>query len=59
MHDYDTGLDVDSFQVVADFAVDGVAAGENLATKFKAEVATACWELKLAKPLDGAAARAS
>src|SRR5262249_44075624 len=34
MHDYDTGLDTDSFRVVADFEIDGVAAGENLATKF-------------------------
>ncbi len=35
MHDYDTGLDLDSFQVVADFPIDGVAAGENLAQKFQ------------------------
>src|SRR5207237_411052 len=36
MSDYDTGLDLDSFQVVADFAIDGGRAGENLAEKFKA-----------------------
>ena len=35
MHDYDTGLDMDSFQVVADFAIDGIAAGKNLAKKFR------------------------
>ena len=38
MHDYDTGLDMDSFQVTADFPLDGVAAGENLATEVQAEV---------------------
>ena len=37
MHDYGTGLDLSSFEVVADFAVDGVPAGENLAAKFKAK----------------------
>src|SRR5262249_45820240 len=31
MYDYNTGLDMDSFQVVADFPIDGVAARENLA----------------------------
>ena len=50
MHDYDTGLDMDSFQVVADFALDGVAAGQNLASKFKAKIA-GVWEWTLAKPL--------
>src|SRR5262249_11367034 len=34
MHDYDTGLDMNSFEVTADFALDGVAAGQNLASKF-------------------------
>src|SRR5262249_20544496 len=50
MHDYDTGLDMDSFQVVADFAVDGMAAGQNLASKFKAKT-PGVWELTIAKPL--------
>jgi hypothetical protein len=50
MHDYYTGLDMDSFQVVADFAVDGVAAGQNLAPKFKAKT-LGVWELALSKPL--------
>jgi hypothetical protein len=50
MHDYDTGLDMDSFQVVADFPLDGVAAGQNLASKFKAKT-PGVWELTLAKPL--------
>ena len=42
MHDYDTGLDAESFAVVADFAVDGVAGGQNLAAKFKARRRRAC-----------------
>jgi hypothetical protein len=50
MHDYDTGLDMTSFQVVADFSVDGVAAGQNLATKFKAK-SPGVWELTLVRPL--------
>ena len=33
MHDYDTGLDMDSFRVVADFPLDGAAPGELLAAK--------------------------
>ncbi|MBN9120190.1 MAG: hypothetical protein J0I06_13675 [Planctomycetes bacterium] len=36
MYDYGTGLDASSFRVVADFAVNGIAAGENLAPKFAA-----------------------
>ena len=35
MHDYYSGLDLKSFEVVADFEVDGIAAGQNLATKFQ------------------------
>jgi hypothetical protein len=50
MHDYYTGLDMDSFQVVADFALDGVAAGQNLAPKFKAKT-PGVWELTLSRPL--------
>jgi hypothetical protein len=50
MHDYYTGLDMDSFQVVADFALDGIAAGQNLAPKFKGK-ALGVWELTLSKPL--------
>jgi hypothetical protein len=50
MHDYYTGLDMDSFHVAADFAIDGVAAGENLAKKFR-PVTQGVWELKLAKPI--------
>ena len=49
MQDYG-GLAQDSFQVVASFAVDGVAAGQNLAGKFHT-VSPGVWELKLAAPL--------
>jgi hypothetical protein len=50
MFDYDTGLDLKSLEVVADFAVDGVPAGTNLASKFKA-LPDWRWELVLAKPI--------
>ena len=50
MHDYDTGLDMDSFRVVADFPLDGVPAGENLAGRFKPRAA-GVWELALSQPL--------
>jgi hypothetical protein len=50
MHDYYTGLDMDSFQVVADFALDGVPAGQDLAPKFKGKT-PGVWELALTKPL--------
>ena len=46
MHDYGTGLDLDSFSVTADFAIDGVKPGENLAAKFKA-LPDGRWELRL------------
>ncbi len=35
MHDYGTGLGLESFRVTADFPVDGVPAGENLAPRFQ------------------------
>jgi hypothetical protein len=50
MHDYDSGLDLGSFQVVADFALDGIPAGQNLASRFKPKT-PGVWELQLAKPL--------
>jgi hypothetical protein len=49
-HDYGTGIEDGSLTVTADFAIDDVAPGENLAGKFKANDA-GVWELKLAKPL--------
>src|SRR5437867_4892300 len=48
MYDYDTGLDMSSFLVVADFPVDRIAAGENLAPRFR-PTARGVWELKLEK----------
>jgi hypothetical protein len=50
MHDYDTGLDLQSFEVVADFAVNGIAAGKNLASKFQPKT-QGVWELKLSTSL--------
>src|SRR5207249_2271040 len=50
MYDYDTGLDIDSFRVVADFPVNGVAAGNNLAKQFRAK-GDGVWEMTLAAPL--------
>ena len=54
MHDYYTGLDLDSFTVTADFAIAGAPPGENLAKKFKAK-ADGVWELPLQTPLAGLA----
>jgi hypothetical protein len=50
MYDYYTGLDMESFQVIADFPVAGVKAGINLAPKFTA-VTPGVWELRLPGPL--------
>ena len=49
-HDYHTGLDMESFAVVADFPIDGIAVGENLAPKFKA-LPDNRWELTLDRPI--------
>ena len=50
MHDYGSGIDARSFTVTADFAIDGVKAGENLADRFK-EKSRGVLELKLAQPI--------
>lgn len=50
MHDYYTGLDPGSFTVTADFAINGIAPGENLAPKFQ-PLSAGVWELKLTPPL--------
>jgi hypothetical protein len=50
MADAYTGLDIESFHVVADFPVDGVKAGEDLAPRFK-KVSQGVWELKLTAPI--------
>jgi hypothetical protein len=52
MYDRDTGLDMDSFQVTADFPIDGVEPGQNLYAKLKfQELKESRWELRLAKPI--------
>ncbi|MSQ92980.1 MAG: hypothetical protein EXR98_00320 [Gemmataceae bacterium] len=50
MHDYDTGLDLKSFNVTADFAIDGFKAGDNLASRFKT-TSQGVWEYRLAEPI--------
>jgi hypothetical protein len=50
MHDYGTGLDIESFRVTADFSIDGVPAGENLAPRF-VQLAGNRWQLTLKAPL--------
>jgi len=54
MHDYNSGLDMDTFRVTANVEIAGVPAGENLAGKF-ARLPDSRWELKLDKPLPRAA----
>lgn len=49
-HDYDTGLDPTSLIVAADFAIDGVPAGRNLAARFRPR-STGVWELKFDQPI--------
>ena len=48
-HDYDTGLDPASLTITADFPVNGLAPGENLAPKFQ-PLTQGVWELKLNSP---------
>jgi hypothetical protein len=50
MHDYDSGLDMESLRVVANVEVDGVAAGQNLASKFAVK-SPGVWEMKLTRPI--------
>src|SRR5204863_6931701 len=50
MNDYDSGLDPSSFTVVADFPVDDLAPGENLAPRFQ-PTTRGVWALKLEKPI--------
>lgn len=50
MHDAYTGLDVKSLDVQADFAIDGVMPGKNLAARFVPKT-QGVWELQLAEPI--------
>jgi hypothetical protein len=51
MADYYTGIDEASLSVVADFEIDGIAAGENLASKFKT-ASKGVLEYSLSKPIE-------
>jgi hypothetical protein len=51
MHDYYTGIDPQSFVVTADFAVNAIPPGKNLAPQFKAS-SQGVWELKLTRPIE-------
>jgi hypothetical protein len=50
MHDYGSGLDMKTFSVTADFPIDGVPAGQNLADRFRPK-SQGVWELRLEKPV--------
>jgi len=50
MHDYESGLEMESFVVTSDFAVDGVPPGENLAGRFRPLPGNR-WEWKLSRPI--------
>jgi hypothetical protein len=50
LHDYYSGLDMGTFEVKTDFAIDGVTAGQNLAPRFVAK-SPGVWELRLATPI--------
>jgi hypothetical protein len=50
MADAYTGLDLKSFAVTADFALDGAWAGEDLAGRFR-QVNPGVWEWRLSRPL--------
>jgi hypothetical protein len=55
MYDYG-GLALDSIQVVANFPIDGIAAGENLAKSLHS-ISQGIWELTLKSPLSLASGR--
>jgi hypothetical protein len=50
MHDAYTGLNLDSFRVIADFAVDGIPPGVNLAPQFR-QKSVGVWQLTLIQPI--------
>ena len=49
MHDYYSGLDMESFSVTAGFDIDGAAAGKNLASRFQ-ELSDGVWQWKPSTP---------
>jgi hypothetical protein len=50
MHDAYSGLDMDSFEVIADFEINGIKPGEDLASSF-ARTVPGVWEMKLKTPI--------
>ncbi|MEK6237573.1 MAG: hypothetical protein N2C14_22940, partial [Planctomycetales bacterium] len=56
MHDYHTGLDMESFSVTADFDIGGTSAGQNLASRFK-HVGNGVHEWKPDRPISPASRR--
>ena len=50
MHDYLSGLAAESLSIVADFEIDGIRAGENLASRFKPLPGNR-WEFVLQEPV--------
>ena len=50
MDDYYSGLDLETFQVTADFRIDEIAAGKNLARRFQ-KLPGGVFELKLNEAL--------
>jgi hypothetical protein len=50
MHDFYSGLDMDSFSVTADFEIAGVASGQNLAPRFE-PLPENRWQWKLPAPV--------
>lgn len=51
MHDYYTGLEEASFTITADFPVDGIPPGTNLAEKFQTKT-QGVWEYRLKEPVE-------
>ena len=51
MYDYGSGIDPGSLRVESDIALDGTAAGENLAKRFR-ELSPGVWEMHLSKPIN-------
>jgi hypothetical protein len=50
MHDYRSGLNLDTFHVTADVELDGVPAGQDLAARFR-PTTPGVWEWRLARPV--------
>ena len=50
MYDYGSGLDSRSLRVAADFPVDGIPSGRELAPRFKPK-SQGVWELMLSRPI--------